>query len=178
MMAQQTLPRCNGCSEALEAVQYLEAGDAKYHKQCFKCKTCASEIGAGAYALVFGNPTCQTCVQVLSKQPSKTIPNTNAAVGWTRRTTGVRVTVQSEKCSKCMKSVYPAEKLSVGGKPWHKQCFKCNGCAKALSLGAECMREDTPYCKGCYGKDFGPEGFGRNSEFTYTAAKYAADGVV
>eukprot|EP01134_Creolimax_fragrantissima_P005196 CFRG5196T1 len=149
---------CDGCADSLEGIQYLEAGDKHFHEQCFKCSKCNENIGSGSYAMVAGTPNCQTCVTKINAVPVK-IPSVNVG-GFTRKTTGVRVTVQSDKCGKCVKSVYPAEKIQVGGQPWHKQCFKCNTCDKMLSLGGECMKQQTPFCKTCYGKAYGAKGYG------------------
>lgn len=37
-----------------------------------------------------------------------------------------------EKCPRCQKTVYPAEKLSACSASWHKGCFKCKTC-KSIS---------------------------------------------
>ena len=33
-----------------------------------------------------------------------------------------------EKCPRCQKTVYPAEKLLACSASWHKGCFKCKTC--------------------------------------------------
>jgi hypothetical protein len=33
-----------------------------------------------------------------------------------------------DKCPRCQKTVYPAEKLSACSASWHKACFKCKTC--------------------------------------------------
>ena len=33
-----------------------------------------------------------------------------------------------DKCPRCQKTVYPAEKLSACSGSWHKGCFKCKTC--------------------------------------------------
>ena len=33
-----------------------------------------------------------------------------------------------EKCPRCQKTVYPAEKLAACSASWHKACFKCKTC--------------------------------------------------
>jgi len=33
-----------------------------------------------------------------------------------------------EKCPRCQKTVYPAEKLLACSAAWHKGCFKCKTC--------------------------------------------------
>lgn len=45
--------------------------------------------------------------------------------------------------------------------PWHKGCFKCNLCTKNLDSRNCCEGGDKEiYCKTCYGKKFGPKGYG------------------
>jgi hypothetical protein len=39
-----------------------------------------------------------------------------------------------EKCPRCQKTVYPAEKLLACSAAWHKGCFKCKTC-KSISSG-------------------------------------------
>jgi len=43
---------------------------------------------------------------------------------------------------------------------WHKLCLKCEECDKLLSVGAYQEHDDCPFCKQCYGKLFGPKGYG------------------
>uniref|UniRef100_UPI00397F27CC LIM domain-containing protein n=1 Tax=Salmonella sp. s55004 TaxID=3159675 RepID=UPI00397F27CC len=39
--------------------------------------------------------------------------------------------------------------------------FRCAEpkCKKTLAQGQESVHDDQPYCKGCYGNNFGPSGF-------------------
>ena len=39
-----------------------------------------------------------------------------------------------DKCPRCQKTVYPAEKLSACSAAWHKGCFKCKTCKIILFL--------------------------------------------
>ena len=56
--------------------------------------------------------------------------------------------------------VFIAELMRGAGKAWHKGCFTCNLCTKRLDSSMLCEREGEIYCKACYGKNFGPSGFG------------------
>jgi len=64
-------------------------------------------------------------------------------------------------CKRCSKSVYSAEerKDSEGGF-WHKECFACKECGKKLDSTTLNMHEAEIYCKPCYGKQYGPKGYG------------------
>ncbi|KAH8854698.1 zinc-binding [Schistosoma japonicum] len=39
-----------------------------------------------------------------------------------------------EKCVRCDKSVYAAERMEAGGNVWHKRCFCCSKCDMLLNL--------------------------------------------
>ena len=58
-------------------------------------------------------------------------------------------------CS-CTKAVYQAELVASDGHSYHKTCFKCVDCNKPLSSSNISHHDDKIYCKGCYGKHFGP----------------------
>jgi hypothetical protein len=84
------------------------------------------------------------------------------------------------KCPTCAKEVYMAEEVKAGacargttttrgtdaaadGKVWHKMgCFKCQSCGTMLEKGKEMSKkgDGRTVCKDCYGKLFGPKGFG------------------
>ncbi|EGG17641.1 hypothetical protein DFA_08637 [Cavenderia fasciculata] len=66
-----------------------------------------------------------------------------------------------EACPVCEKKVYFAEKaLGPQGKSYHKACLVCTACKKSLDSTNLCEKDSKPYCKACYGKNFGPKGFG------------------
>merc|ERR1711973_311883 len=71
------------------------------------------------------------------------------------------------KCGRCGKSVYQQEEKIAAGGSWHKGgCFTCKDCNKSLDSNtiaekkAEGEGVGEIYCKGCYGKNWGPKGFG------------------
>lgn len=46
-------------------------------------------------------------------------------------------------------------------KEWHRKCFKCKDCNKTLDSIIACDGPDKDvYCKTCYGKKWGPHGYG------------------
>lgn len=63
-------------------------------------------------------------------------------------------------CLKCEKPVYAAEELLAGGQKWHKVCFKCNLCNKRLDSTNVNAHDNALWCKQCYGRKFGPKGYG------------------
>jgi hypothetical protein len=93
------------------------------------------------------------------------------------------------KCPKCDKAVYAAEEILGGGKKWHKMCFTCGKlvrepefllfclfkewailfnifvvvvglCKKMLESTTLAVHEGNIFCKQCYGRKFGPKGYG------------------
>ncbi|KAL5288122.1 CSRP1 family protein [Megaselia abdita] len=64
------------------------------------------------------------------------------------------------KCPRCGKSVYAAEERAAGGFKYHKHCFKCGVCNKSLDSTNCTEHERELYCKTCYGRGFGPKGYG------------------
>lgn len=67
---------------------------------------------------------------------------------------------QTAKCPKCGKSVYAAEEMLAAGGKWHKSCFKCGLCNKKLDSTNSTDHEGEIYCKQCYGRKYGPKGYG------------------
>mmetsp|Transcript_27300 Transcript_27300/g.48258 ORF Transcript_27300/g.48258 Transcript_27300/m.48258 type:complete len:214 (+) Transcript_27300:127-768(+) len=66
---------------------------------------------------------------------------------------------KAPKCPRCAKTVYFAEQKMVLGKAWHKPCFTCKECKRSLDSGFS-EHDKEVYCKRCYGKLFGPKGYG------------------
>lgn len=50
--------------------------------------------------------------------------------------------------------------VAGGGKVWHSACFRCQVCRTGLSSTTLNDKDGGIYCGACYGKQFGPKGFG------------------
>ncbi|XP_034654122.1 muscle LIM protein Mlp84B isoform X2 [Drosophila subobscura] len=70
------------------------------------------------------------------------------------------VPVETPKCPACGKSVYAAEERVAGGYKFHKTCFKCSMCNKALDSTNCAEHEKVLFCKNCHGRKYGPKGYG------------------
>ncbi len=68
--------------------------------------------------------------------------------------------VEQVKCPKCTKSVYAAEQILAAGSGWHKMCFTCGLCKKMLEPTTLAAHEGQIFCKTCYGRKYGPKGYG------------------
>jgi len=168
--------KCPKCGKAVYSAEEKLAAGKKWHKMCLKCGLCqkylestnlsehAGEIfcrqcygrkygpkgygfGGGAGALCmdkgehFGNVECD-----MSNKP------TGHGGGPVERVEG--------GCPRCGGRVYEAERRSTAGLNFHATCFNCKDCHKALDSTSVCDNEGEIYCKGCYGKNFGPKGVG------------------
>lgn len=64
-------------------------------------------------------------------------------------------------CMRCGFAVYEAEKMISKNHVFHKRCFTCRDCHKSLDSTNLCDSPDNEiYCRGCYGRNFGPKGVG------------------
>ncbi|KAK7073251.1 Cysteine and glycine-rich protein 1 [Halocaridina rubra] len=69
-----------------------------------------------------------------------------------------------EGCPRCGGKVFAAEEMLAKGKSYHRSCFNCKACRKPLDSVVHCDGPDNNvYCKVCYGKKFGPKGYGFGS---------------
>ncbi|KAI7794620.1 cysteine and glycine-rich protein 1, partial [Triplophysa rosa] len=64
------------------------------------------------------------------------------------------------KCGCCQKTVYFAEEVQCEGRSFHRSCFLCMVCRKNLDSTTVATHENEIYCKACYGKKYGPKGYG------------------
>ena len=64
-------------------------------------------------------------------------------------------------CPRCGGVVFAAEQVLAKGREWHRKCYKCKDCTKTLDSIIACDGPDKDvYCKTCYGKKWGPHGYG------------------
>ncbi|XP_023692534.1 cysteine and glycine-rich protein 2 isoform X1 [Paramormyrops kingsleyae] len=64
------------------------------------------------------------------------------------------------KCGACQGTVYHAEEVQCDGRSFHKCCFLCMVCRKGLDSTTLAIHDQEIYCKSCYGKKYGPKGYG------------------
>ncbi|XP_021930220.1 uncharacterized protein LOC110834880 isoform X5 [Zootermopsis nevadensis] len=94
-----------------------------------------------------------------SQQPKEKVPRPKV-----NRFVEIQTTC-AEFCSVCEKKVYPLEKVETGGKPFHKQCFRCLQCNCILRMETYTLNNGKLYCiphfkqlfiaKGNYEEGFG-----------------------
>ncbi|EPQ18887.1 Cysteine and glycine-rich protein 2 [Myotis brandtii] len=64
------------------------------------------------------------------------------------------------KCGACGRTVYHAEEVQCDGRSFHRCCFLCMVCRKNLDSTTVAIHDEEIYCKSCYGKKYGPKGYG------------------
>ncbi|CAH8603370.1 unnamed protein product [Schistosoma margrebowiei] len=75
-------------------------------------------------------------------------------------------------CPVCSKNVYFAEEVRAMGRAFHKQCFKCCQCSKALDSFTANDHKGSLYCKNCYAKNYGPNVYGFSTNSTLMRSTY------
>ncbi|XP_058053479.1 muscle LIM protein Mlp84B isoform X2 [Anopheles bellator] len=169
----QGCPRCGGVVFAAE--QVLSKG-REWHRKCYKCRDCTKTLdsiiacdgpdrdvycktcygkkwGPHGYGFACGSGFLQTdCMsedQLASQKPLVSIDTT------------VIKAPQGQGCPRCGGMVFAAEQQLAKGTMWHKKCFNCNECHRPLDSMIACDGPDREiHCRACYGKLFGPKGFG------------------
>jgi hypothetical protein len=61
-------------------------------------------------------------------------------------------------CPRCHGMVFDAEKMAMRSGVYHKKCFTCTTCKRALDylLAVDGPNAEQVYCHSCYSKNFGP----------------------
>jgi len=166
-------PRCGG--QVFHAEQMFSKGNI-YHKKCFSCYACKRPLDSvlacdapdgniyckGCYARTFGAKgygfgggsgflQCGDIDDSINDRPTLDL-----------NTTSIRGDpANKDTCPRCGGIVFHAERMLSKSNSFHKKCFTCFECKKPLD-STSC--NDAPngeiFCKACYGKNFGPKGYG------------------
>ncbi|XP_075234397.1 muscle LIM protein Mlp84B-like isoform X2 [Lycorma delicatula] len=166
-------PRCGGVVFAAELVL---AKSREWHRKCFKCRDChrvldsiiacdgpdsdvycktcyGKKWGPHGYGFANGAGFLQTD-GLTEDEISASRPFYNPD------TTSIKAK-PGEGCPRCGGKVFAAEQQLAKGTMWHKICFNCRQCHRPLDSMLACDGPDKEiYCRACYGKNFGPKGFG------------------
>lgn len=154
-----TTQKCMACNKTVYLVDKLTADNRIFHKACFRCHHCKGTLKLSNYNSFEGVLYCRPHFDQLFKRtgsleksfegtpkivkPERNIDNEKpAAAKASSMFGGTR-----DKCSGCQKTVYPTEKVTVNGTPYHKSCFKCchGGCT--ISPSNYIAHEGKLYCK-------------------------------
>ncbi|XP_076643612.1 uncharacterized protein LOC143353890 [Halictus rubicundus] len=121
---------------------------------CRKCSPCCSSIG-GAFCLCRSkSPACR-----VSRRRCSTDRDCNEG-GCCRPKVTCECLGGGLDCQRCGRKVYQAEMQMVSGIPYHNICFSCYCCRKPLEPLTYQENCGEIYCKQCYVRNFGPQGYG------------------
>ncbi|KAJ7539391.1 hypothetical protein O6H91_11G090900 [Diphasiastrum complanatum] len=170
-----TQQKCKACEKTVYLVDQLTADGVIYHKACFRCHHCHGTLKLSNYASLEGVLYCKPHFDQLFKltgsfdksfetgmQPkSMNRMQENEADRGASKSPSIasRLFVGTqEKCVACSKTVYPLEKVSVDGLPYHKSCFKCTHGGCVISPSNYAALEGRLYCKHHYSQLFKEKG--------------------
>ncbi|XP_032781985.2 cysteine and glycine-rich protein 1 isoform X1 [Daphnia magna] len=160
---------CANCKKMLDSTNATEHDDELFCRSCYGKKFGPKGYGyggggAGVLSMDDGTgyingPPTSNIPQLAQAHVAPLLANGGTSV---RQTNGNGYSKFGSKidCRRCGKVVFMAEKMMGGGSCWHKSCFTCLSCNKRLESTSLCEREGEIYCKSCYGKQFGPKGYG------------------
>jgi len=133
-------PRCGGM--VFEA-EKITVKDDVYHKKCFSCHRCMRLLDSLTVEVgPTNNIYCRVCFKVVTAAERPTVPTD---------TTVLMAEDDKDGCPRCGGRVFEAEKMTAKTGNYHKKCFTCATCKRALDyqLCAEGPDGDI-YCKLCY----------------------------
>ncbi|XP_059829963.1 cysteine and glycine-rich protein 3 isoform X1 [Hypanus sabinus] len=172
--------KCAACDKTVYHAEEIQCNNRSFHKTCFVCMTCRKALDSTTMAAHEAEIYCKSCYgkkygpkgygygqgagtlssEAGESQPSQHVevkphqsPNPSSSK-FAHKFGG------ADKCPRCNKSVYAAEKVIGGGKAWHKTCFRCALCGKSLESTNVTDKDGEIYCKACYARNFGPKGVG------------------
>lgn len=150
-----TTQKCMACEKTVYLVDKLTADNRIYHKACFRCHHCRGTLKLGNYNSFEGVLYCRPHFDQLFKRTGsldKSFEGTPKIVKPEKLIDSERPMLNKfvgtrDKCVGCDQTVYPTEKVTVNGSPYHKSCFKCSHGGCVISLSNYIAHEGRLYCK-------------------------------
>ncbi|XP_021889604.1 LIM domain-containing protein WLIM1 isoform X1 [Carica papaya] len=162
-----TTQKCMACDKTVYLVDKLTADNRIYHKACFRCHHCKGTLKDGnKMYLQLGNYNsfegvlyCRPHFDQLFKRTGsldKSFEGTPKIVKSEKASDNEKAAATKvsgmfggtrEKCFGCKNTVYPTEKVTVNGTPYHKSCFKCTHGGCVISPSNYIAHEGRLYCK-------------------------------
>lgn len=159
--------RCSSCNKGLDSFSLTVHDETLFCKSCYgkKFGPKGYGFGGGAAGLMSAeNDSIKTATDIRSTAPA--IPPTKLSVSsdgsGSNKSQSFKENFRpgNDRCPRCNDRVYYAEKVVANGINWHKRCLRCAVCGKTLDSTNLNEHDEEIYCKACYGKNFGPKGFG------------------
>ncbi|GMY38730.1 LIM domain-containing protein WLIM1-like [Fagus crenata] len=151
-----TTQKCMACDKTVYLVDKLTADNRVYHKACFRCHHCKGTLKLSNFCSFDGVLYCRPHYDQLFKRTGsldKSFEGTPKILKPERQVDENAKAVSNlfggtrEKCVGCNKTVYPIEKVSVNGTPYHRSCFKCTHGGCTISPSNYIAHEGKLYCK-------------------------------
>ena len=145
---------CDACGKTVYLAERVLANRCTFHKGCLKCSTCGKKLTVSDWFLEGTTIYCKA--HLLHKRKSEPevagrtdASHSSAAVAATVaapsttsapaagaaapcRPRGMSFGGGGERCCRCEKTVYAAERATADGGVWHKNCFRCTTCGTLL----------------------------------------------
>ncbi|OIW12853.1 hypothetical protein TanjilG_24786 [Lupinus angustifolius] len=153
-----TTQKCMACDKTVYLVDKLTADGRIYHKACFRCHHCRNTLKLSNYCSFEGVLYCRPHYDQLYKRTGsldKSFEGTPKILKQEKPVTGNENTKAManvflgtrDKCSSCKKTVYPTERVTINGTPYHKGCFKCTYGGCTINSANFVTHEGKLYCK-------------------------------
>jgi len=123
------------------------------------CSSCGAALGGAKPQAAAVSAAPKPAAAASASAPSRSVASLSSA--YAKPAGGAALKLGGgDICGKCGKAVYSAEKVIGAGKVFHNTCFRCTTCGKGLDSTNVTDKDGTLYCTTCYGKSFGPKGYG------------------
>ncbi|KAK9051432.1 hypothetical protein SSX86_028059 [Deinandra increscens subsp. villosa] len=150
-----TLDKCKACDKTVYFVDLLTADGVTYHKACFRCSHCKGTLSMVNYSSMDGVLYCKPHFEQLFKESGNFSKNFQQTAKPDRESAQSRAPNKLssmfsgtlDKCRQCNKTVYPLEKVTMEGEPYHKSCFKCAHGGCPLTHSSYAALNGILYCK-------------------------------
>lgn len=152
--------KCEICEKTVYTAETVSFEKKAYHGDCFKCslEACGKLMTPSNANIYEGAIICSKCFKdngYSQKQAKQHTPSTNTT---TDSALAGKFGGGGNKCSKCDKTVYPAETVSFEKTIFHGDCFTCLNCEKKLENVSDANGKKeaeggvSVYCKKCWGE--------------------------
>ena len=175
-------PKCGRCGISVYKAEERIGAGKSWHTSCFTCKLCNKSLESTTLA-EHRDVTDPDSVEIYCKTcygknfgpkgygygaGAGTLSMDRGDKGWAKDNAPKHFDPKVSKgikgqgvcCPRCNFAVYTAEEVLACNQSWHKACFKCNECMKSLDSTNVHDKNGEVYCKICYGKLYGPKGYG------------------
>ncbi|CAL4942612.1 unnamed protein product [Urochloa decumbens] len=148
-----TQDKCKACDKTVHFIDLLTADSVLYHKSCFRCSQCKGTLSMCTYSSMDGVLYCKAHFEQLFKATGSFSKNFPAGAKANNEQSKVPNKLSSmfcgtqDKCTACKKTVYPLEKMTMEGEPYHKTCFKCARGGCLLTTATYASHNGVLYCQ-------------------------------